>query len=913
MLRTLKSSGLWEDSSIVPIELGGTGAGTPDGALKNLNAIPASLIGQPGGPIPINLDGTVDPKYLADLTTGIIAIDGPLSMLPGETKVWYLTTFDVFTEYTVTAIAGSVIQQRNMIVYTAPVTPGQAGFTINGRTFAVTVVGQGVVAPQILQPYNGSTNRQQPVSFKTSPFAVTPGATDSHTSTDWQVATDSAFTSIVFQAMGDPVNLTTNSLQNLPTNTLLYVRARHNGTALGASPWSATSSFVTAGNWRQRFRRYVSLTAANDFAGQGMACSADGSTYAVGQPGYANGQGAVYVYTLDANGQPSEQKVVAFDPKSNASFGYSVALSSDGKLLAVGAHSDSYNGLSYAGSVYLYLNIAGTWSFFRKIIPQDIEANDMFGEAVALNGDGSWLAVGAAGFKNLTGAVYIFTKDATGNYVEQQKLTAPDAKVGDIFGSAISTSADQSSLIVGARGKASTGAIYRFMSSGQDNHWNLVDTFSPADAATGDLFGVSTALSADGKLLLVGASSVSTLHPGGGAVYVLALDEATPPVMKSKLQPVPGGPSDAFGSGVALDAQGHVAFIGASGNSDFSMWGGSYFVYDNLPSPIAEIEVGKSADPVFSVGEAFGSSVAIDSTGLLAAVGAPNKNGGAGAVEIYSRMSVSAAWSFLTEIVLPSPTISDGFGTAVAFTSAGDQLFITAPGIGAGTVFIYGRVGVAPAYSWTQTKSIQGPSAGVGFGKAIAITANGGEFFVGAPGDNSGKGAVYPYVLNAGLWGVQPPILPDAGFASTGYGAALAVNIDGTFLAVHSDEADGSGAVYFYRLENGAYALKQRLQGSDTVTGDGFGLGLAMPDDGGMLYIGAPSSQGRNAKGGSVYVFGYRTQGYAQLVKLVSNDNVAGDNYGAAVAISNSGLAAVVGAPSASVGGVAAGSIYSYN
>ncbi len=116
--------------------------------------------------------------------------------------------------------------------------------------------------------------------------------------------------------------------------------------------------------WSQQAYIKASNTGGSDEFGESVSLSADGNTLAVGVPdedGSATGvggvddngtvrAGATYVFEF-ANGAWAQQTYIkATDPSSNAFFGDSVSLSSNGDTLAVGASAAS----SFAGAVYLY-------------------------------------------------------------------------------------------------------------------------------------------------------------------------------------------------------------------------------------------------------------------------------------------------------------------------------------------------------------------------------------------------------------------------------------------------------------------------------------------------------------------------------------------------------------------------------
>lgn len=97
--------------------------------------------------------------------------------------------------------------------------------------------------PSITSPANGATNQGSTVNLTASAFNSPIGS--SHVSTDWQVATDAAFTNIFKQNLANTINKTSWSVAGLSPNTTYYVRVRYTDAANGTSAYSATSSFKT--------------------------------------------------------------------------------------------------------------------------------------------------------------------------------------------------------------------------------------------------------------------------------------------------------------------------------------------------------------------------------------------------------------------------------------------------------------------------------------------------------------------------------------------------------------------------------------------------------------------------------------------------------------------------------------------
>jgi len=173
--------------------------------------------------------------------------------------------------------------------------------------------------------------------------------------------------------------------------------------------------------WSQEAYVKASNTGAYDYFGDGVALSADGSTLAVGAVGESSAatgvggsqaddsavsSGAVYVFTRSGTAWSQEAYVKASNTDVNDELGYSVALSADGATLAVGAPTESSaatgiggnqadNSAPLSGAVYVFTRGGTAWSQQAYVKASNTDADDWFGDSVALSADGSTLGVGA--------------------------------------------------------------------------------------------------------------------------------------------------------------------------------------------------------------------------------------------------------------------------------------------------------------------------------------------------------------------------------------------------------------------------------------------------------------------------------------------------------------------------------------
>ena len=129
---------------------------------------------------------------------------------------------------------------------------------------------------------------------------------------------------------------------------------------------------------------------------------------------------------------------------------------------------------------------------------------------------------------------------------------------GGQFGQSVALSASGSTPLVGAPGRnKDTGAAYVFTL--RRGTWSRTAVLTASNAAPGDEFGHSVALSALGSTALAGAS---VRHSETGAAYVFTLRRGTWS-QTAELTASHGAPFDDFGRSVALSALGSTALIGA--------------------------------------------------------------------------------------------------------------------------------------------------------------------------------------------------------------------------------------------------------------------------------------------------------------------------------------------------------------
>ena len=137
----------------------------------------------------------------------------------------------------------------------------------------------------------------------------------------------------------------------------------------------------------------------------GRALAVDGEVAVVGAP-HADDWGVVFVFRDDGGEWCLEARLEPSDPGLAAEFGGDVAI--DGTKIIVGDAEHYEQGKG--GAAYVFRFDGSSWLEEAKILAPDGEANDRFGDAVALVG--TVAVIGAPGDDDLgssSGSVYIFS------------------------------------------------------------------------------------------------------------------------------------------------------------------------------------------------------------------------------------------------------------------------------------------------------------------------------------------------------------------------------------------------------------------------------------------------------------------------------------------------------------------------
>jgi FG-GAP repeat len=409
-------------------------------------------------------------------------------------------------------------------------------------------------------------------------------------------------------------------------------------------------------------------------------------------------------------------------PRAEGQFGAALALSGDGRTLAVREFDDV--GIEIF-DIYVLDSDSGTWSFDATISSQP---GDGVFDALALAGDGRTLVLGAQ----------LENSDAIGIGGDPNDESALDS-----------------------------GAVYVY-ERGMDGSWTLAAYVKASNADPGDRFGGTVAIDRAGDTLVVGAQFERSFpagensdpsddsEPQAGAVYVFERGmDGTWTEQHYLKEPTYVSSADQYGRHVQLDAAGQMLIVSTLR---------TIYTYARVG------ETWELDDTLTLVTVPFRSPI-LSPDGERMVIARPDWDVDgvfqAGDVTVYRR-AANGGWDVHTELVAPNPGPQHGFGDAIAFDSDGRLLLIGSGGESSPATGVDGsqietsseRAGAAYLFErdvdtdeWTLRSYLKASNTGspqdlAEFGCDVAMSDDGETLAIGAEFESSAA---------AGVQGVPEP------------------------------------------------------------------------------------------------------------------------------------------------------------
>ena len=397
------------------------------------------------------------------------------------------------------------------------------------------------------------------------------------------------------------------------------------------------------------------------------------------------------------------------------------------------------------------------------------------------------------------------------NHIVQMGSPINGEIASDSLGWAISSNEDGTIVAIGSYHHAPGGVVRVYEWNG--SIWNQMGIDIDAESS-GDLFGMSVSLSANGKIFASGGYSNAGSGTSAGHARVYEWNGSTWVQMGSDIDAEAAG--DRSGITISLSANGKIVAVGARENdgttNNTSDNRGHVRVYEyNNDTNVWDImgnDIDGEASGDQSAGSYYSNNVSLNANGTIVAIGAIHNDGGAqdsGHVRVYDYDETrNPQWKQL-----------------------GDDID--------GEVY----------QDW--------------FGNSVSLSADGTIVAIGAPrhdttGDRAGRVYVYKYNLN--IWEIIGTF--DGEYANDQYGMCVSLNNDGTILAIGGPQNLNKGHVRIYQYIKGLYSSEWIKIGNDIEgegTSDQFGHAVSLSKDGSVLVVSAVYDDNTGTNTGSVYTY----------------------------------------------------------
>jgi len=400
----------------------------------------------------------------------------------------------------------------------------------------------------------------------------------------------------------------------------------------------------------------------------------------------------------------------------------------------------------------------------QKLTAINGRMGDVFGEALAI--DGERAVIGAIGFdRNRAkymqdhGAAYVFQRSGT-VWAQEAKLKASDGKVWDELGAAVDISGD--TVVASAPyhdlgGLKDVGAVYVFVRQG--SVWSEQSKLVPSAPIQGQRFG--DVVSLDGDTLLVSSIGESVVFVRNGSVW-----------SEQTRLAVLGGPS-------VLSLDGERAVLGGWNGAEHTL-----HVFERAGTAWSEVDVvAFSITPMTYSQLPYGGwpqNASLD--GDVAVVGSASSD-----ASVYVFSKGSAGWGLETTL-FPTRPVAVNYIASVALEGNHLAVGIRDALNGPGTVNLFVRTGTV----WAETDIFEPLIEVANDDFASPVGLSGGVVLAAASGDSelgATAGAVYSFAVQE----VDAVAYCTAGVSSGGCRALLSAVGSASATAVSGFELHATG------------------------------------------------------------------------------------------------------------------------
>jgi hypothetical protein len=788
-----------------------------------------------------------------------------------------------------------------------------------------TVVSYNPVKPTVDYPLNKANNVNLSDLAESSEFQMT-GGSDYHEASDWQIATDINFTTIVKSEVASQRYLQLYTFSGLNDLTRYYIRVRHKGQDTGYGPWSDPIEFTTI--IKNTVNTPAITSPANNSSGNQTSLTLLSSAFAVsgGNDTHKNSQWQVatdagFLNIVSQTTQDTINKTKYSPEGLVSSKTYYARVRYQGNVLPVSAWSPTiaFSTLGLAKpSITNPVNGAG------DIFPSVIFKSSAFASNIGTDTHKS------SDWQLSTDVDFLTIVASTNNDTVNKTTWAAALSINTTYyirvrhtGNSYGTSAwsDPVSFTTIKNFTVNKPAI----TSPVNNSQNLRDTFDVTATAFATSGGSDYQVSADWQVATdSGFVNVikSSINDAGNLTTwtVSGLSVATVYYLRVKYEGANYGASD-WSSTIMFSTKANfeptteeAAFY--AGDRGYQNHFGEKVCISGDGQRIAATDLGNKNVYVFRksgtswvqeykvTAEYYGASISLDYEGKTLLIGSPwdtiDQFAQAGAAYVYVRSNTS--WSYSSKMNLSVAVLTgyEKFGNSVSLTSDGAFCIIGCPGfsnngVKCGGAFIFRRDG----FNWSQASKLI-PTDGIhgdGFGTAVSISNNGTKAVVGAPDatrfSSVNCGSVYVFKNMLEFWDQEAILYSSDRLNYSKFGAVLAISGDGQRFIAGGNTSNS----YIFKLGT-TWSQEHRITKA--------GRTVAMDLSGSRAVVGDPnySIEGVYSQLGCIYTFSRNGGTWSDGTRVTPSLKRSGLSFGNSVGISSSGAVAVVGAYDTAVGGI---------
>jgi hypothetical protein len=396
-------------------------------------------------------------------------------------------------------------------------------------------------------------------------------------------------------------------------------------------------------------------------------------------------------YFVSTEYEPIGQNIIPASAPLGSLVGFSVALSDDGTILALGSinypqkntgsismyklsSSSSSNNRNTGDAVWEPFGNGGNGNVIPGLAVTSSYQNA--GYSVSLSSDGKIVAVTDRQYSSI-GAVRMFKYIDASDAWELMGQRIDGTKINEKFGSSVSLSGDGLRVVIGSPdfGLTNSGRVSFYQYDVNLNQWITYGNPIDSNILFGN-FGYSVSMSKDG-MRVVASTMKGTLNGNFVRVYEYST------ITNSWL------------------------LIGAI----------NCFQYDDNTKKCADVE--------------FGYSTSISDDGKRIAIGVPgmtvNKNTSSGMVAIYRYIDAASGWKQMGSSIVNTPFPNQRLGVSVSMNDTGKRVAVGSSAKGEVTVLEWN------GEDWVPSKVLKGGMNQSSFGHSLSLSSNGDYLAVGDP------------------------------------------------------------------------------------------------------------------------------------------------------------------------------------